>query len=383
METFFAPARRTERRQFKNQLMDVNRSPVMNALLQASEGVLVILNEDRQIIAMNHAFLEKLGLTNIQEALGLRLGESLSCIHAFEKPHGCGTTEHCVTCGAAIAMMTVIRDRREDEQICALVSDKKGEISDICLQIKAKPITVDGNAWVLFYAQDITRQQFWLNMDRVFFHDINNTLTALYGNIQLLEMRNPGNEEISGIRNTIERLVREIAIQKDFSHHRDAAFTPTKTTVKLSRIKKDLDTVVSGHKASFDREITASWPEQDLVLETDHLLLSRVLGNMVLNALEATPRKGNISITVTGSPDEAISFKVWNPTFIPAPVQKRIFQRYFSSKDGNGRGLGTYSMKLFGESYLKGSVGFTSTETEGTVFTFTLPPTKEPRLKDI
>ena len=357
--------------------MDVNRSPVMNALLQASEGVLVILNEDRQIIAMNHAFLDELGLTDIQKALGLRLGESLRCIHAFDKPHGCGTTEHCVTCGAAIAMMTVIRDRREDEQICALVSDRQGVVSDICLQIKAKPITVDGNEWVLFYAQDITQQQFWLNMDRVFFHDINNTLTALYGNVQLLEMGDPGNEEVSGIRHTIEQLVREIAIQKDFSHHRDATYTPTKTAVALSQVKKDLKTVISGHNASFDRKITASWPEQDLVMETDYLLLSRILGNMVINALEATPRKGYIRIEVTGSPDKEISFKVWNQSFISAPVQKRIFQRYFSSKDGNGRGLGTYSMKLFGESYLKGKVSFTSTETGGTVFTFTLPPFSE------
>ena len=355
--------------------MEVNQSPVMDVLLQASEGILVVLNQDRQIIAMNHAFLEELGLTNIQEALGLRLGESLGCIHAFDKPNGCGTTEHCMTCGSAIAMMTAINDRREDEQICALVSDRKGIVSDICLQVKAKPITVDGNEWILFYAQDVTQQQFWLNMDRVFFHDINNTLTALYGNIQLLEMEAPENEEISSIRNTIERLVREIAIQKDFSHHRDATYSPAQTPVPLSQVKKDLDAVVSGHKASFNREITASWPEQDLVLETDTLLLSRILGNMVINALEATPRQGKIRISVTGSQDEEVSFRVWNQAFIPVPLQKRIFQRYFSSKDGSGRGLGTYSMKLFGETYLNGKISFTSTKTEGTVFTFTLPAT--------
>ncbi len=85
MDTFFAPAERTERRNFKNQLMDVNQSPVMNALLEASEGILVVLNEDRQIIAMNHFFLEELGLPDIQEVLGMRLGESLTCIHAFDK----------------------------------------------------------------------------------------------------------------------------------------------------------------------------------------------------------------------------------------------------------------------------------------------------------
>lgn len=38
----------------------------------------------------------------------------------------------------------------------------------------------------------------------------------------------------------------------------------------------------------------------------------------------------------------------------------RIFQRSFSTKGAKGRGLGTYSMKLFGETYLGGQVSFRS-----------------------
>mgnify|MGYP006293419399 CR=1 len=34
-----------------------------------------------------------------------------------------------------------------------------------------------------------------------------------------------------------------------------------------------------------------------------------------------------------------------------------LFKRSFSTK-GVGRGIGTYSMKLFGEKYLKGKVDF-------------------------
>ena len=94
METYFAPAGRTERRQLRNQIMDISQSPVMDALLKTASGLLVVLNEDRQIIALNHAFLEKLGVDDIQEVLGLRLGESLKCIHSHGVPAGCGTTEY-------------------------------------------------------------------------------------------------------------------------------------------------------------------------------------------------------------------------------------------------------------------------------------------------
>jgi sensor histidine kinase regulating citrate/malate metabolism len=37
-----------------------------------------------------------------------------------------------------------------------------------------------------------------------------------------------------------------------------------------------------------------------------------------------------------------------------------------------GRGIGTYSMKLFGEKYLKGKVWFTSSAENGTSFFFEL-----------
>ena len=116
-------------------------------------------------------------------------------------------------------------------------SDRDGRISDICLQVRAQPIQVDGHRWILFYAQDVTQHQFWYNLDRVFFHDVNNTLTALYGNVQLLEMNSPDNPGIRSIRETVDRLVSEVAIQKDLSSHKDIAYTPAWTIVALSQVK--------------------------------------------------------------------------------------------------------------------------------------------------
>ena len=47
--------------------------------------------------------------------------------------------------------------------------------------------------------------------------------------------------------------------------------------------------------------------------------------------------------------------------------------RSFSTKADTGRGIGTYSMRLFGQRYLGGRVDFTSEEPEGTTFTVILP----------
>lgn len=53
-------------------------------------------------------------------------------------------------------------------------------------------------------------------------------------------------------------------------------------------------------------------------------------------------------------------------------VQLQVFQRSFSTK-GIGRGIGTYSIKLFAEKYLGGKVRFESREPTGTLFQVMLP----------
>ncbi len=378
MKRYSSPKKRADRQLINNQVKEISQSPVMDALLEVSGGLLAVLNEDRQVVALNYAFLEMLGLPDIENLLGLRLGEILGCVHALNAPEGCGTTAHCETCGAAIATLLAIEENIEKEQICALVANRDGHFSDICLQVRAKPIMVDKKRWILFYAQDISKEQFWVNLDRIFFHDINNTLTALYGNAQILEMTAKDNSTISEICKSIDRLVTEISIQKELSHYRDATFKSKRVPISLRQIKTEIDRTIIRHKSSIRKKIKASWPEKNIMLHTDYTLLSRVLQNMIINALEATNFDDIIQITVAHDKTKgSVKWEVWNRSCIPEPIQKRIFQRNFSSKPGKGRGLGTYSMKLFGETYLGGQVSFTSSPEQGTTFVFILPVNME------
>jgi signal transduction histidine kinase len=57
---------------------------------------------------------------------------------------------------------------------------------------------------------------------------------------------------------------------------------------------------------------------------------------------------------------------------MPKEVRLQVFQRSFSTK-GADRGLGTYSVKLLTEKYLKGKVSFSSQQGEGTTFFVLLP----------
>lgn len=332
----------------------------------------MVVNDDRQLVAVNHAFLEAIGIENPDEVLGLRLGESLHCVHAAEEPHGCGTTPYCSTCGAAIAIMAAIEHDQIEERVCALTSEHEGEIRDRALLVRAQPIWGDGRRWILIFAQDITQQQFWANLERVFFHDINNILSSLSGFSQLLELDLPDNALVVNIRVAAERLCQEIAFQRNLSQHKGSTPLMHQKDSTVDEIRKGLDVVISGHHVGQGKEILALWPEAPVAIKTDPLLASRVLGNMMINALEASPTGATIRLSTRLEP-EAIVWEVWNGGAIADDVQKRVFQKHFSTKGALGRGLGTFSMKLFGEHYLHGKVSFVSSPEAGTTFSFRLP----------
>jgi sensor histidine kinase regulating citrate/malate metabolism len=65
-------------------------------------------------------------------------------------------------------------------------------------------------------------------------------------------------------------------------------------------------------------------------------------------------------------------FLVSNSAVMTKEIKSQIFQRSFSTK-GVGRGIGTYSIKLFTENYLGAKVSFSTEKRKGTIFNIELP----------
>jgi signal transduction histidine kinase len=131
-------------------------------------------------------------------------------------------------------------------------------------------------------------------------------------------------------------------------------------------VLKDLKDLFSLQALAADKSILIVETSEDHLVNTDPVLLRRVLGNMVKNAIEVYNPKTIITLNCRAI-DRSIRFSVHNPAAIDENVQLQLFKRSFTTK-GIGRGLGTYSMKLLGEKYLKGKVGFESTKQTGTTF---------------
>lgn len=372
-ETFFAPAWRASLAQVEDAARAVAASPVVSALVAAYGSMVAVLNRQRQILEVNDGLLRFLGVPDAQELLGLRPGEAVRCVHAADQPNGCGTSRFCTTCGAAIAIVSALQDGQPQERECLLTFRRESEEA-LELRVRAVPLEVEGHGLVLLLLQDIRDEKRRQALEQVFFHDLNNTLMGVSGYAEMLAAA-----PTEAMPALAERLLRvahlatdEVRAQQLLAKAAAGEYRVRAERFRAGELLEDLARAFEDHPVARQRRLEVSPVAPDLVLETDRTLAYRVLANMLKNALEATPEGGVVRVACDGD-DTRVYFRVWNAGEIPAATALRMFQRYFSTKSGSGRGLGTYSMKLLGERYLGGRVGFTTDAVAGTLFSCDLP----------
>jgi signal transduction histidine kinase len=354
------------------QIGAVARHPVATGLLRAANGLVAIVNQKHEIVSLNDAFLSELGIRDPAEVLGLKPGEALDCRYAAEGAKGCGSSDHCASCGAAIALVTALATDGPIERRCALSSQRDGVPRDFAFSVRAHPILIAQKRFILLFLRDITRQQQRAALTRSFYHDLNNVLTGLNGACELLEFEGGSPDTVEQVVTATRRLTREIEIQRHLFLDDRGELDSRRQTVTLENLLEELETLVARHPAARNRLLEFPPLKPELSLRTDLSLCLRVLSNMVVNALEASD-EGGLVLVRTYRTEEDLVFAVWNSQPIPTQNQPRIFQRNFSTKEESGRGFGTYSMKLFAEKYLGGSVEFSSSRRDGTEFRLILP----------
>ncbi|MFH1139429.1 MAG: HAMP domain-containing sensor histidine kinase [Pseudomonadota bacterium] len=372
--TFFAPAERATSQQVDELVKAIVNEPVVNTVLRTVDGLLVILNPQRQILTANQTLLETLGV-DLSDCLGKRPGEALGCVYHQEGPGGCGTSRHCSKCGAVLAIMASQVGREPVEAECWMTRNVGGTLESAEFRVRSTPITVGGLEVYAFVLNDISFSKRKDALERVFFHDITNLIGGLLGCMELWE--ECSETDFKGLvpmaSNLVKRLSLEIENHRVLLEAEQGDLVVKWRLTSVNEILAGLPPIFHEHEAAKGKMLIIQPPRTGYMLRTDSSLLSRVLTNMIKNALEAVTTASQVRAWFEIK-DGAPTFFVHNPGVIPEDTALGIFQRSFSTKNGPGRGLGTYGMKVLGENYLKGKVGFTSTEAEGTLFFISLPP---------
>lgn len=372
METSFANADRTPAQVLKEEIKAITQSPLIKVLLKSLNGLSAVLDGNRQIITLNDHYLSYLNDIPVDKILGLRMGESLKCIHAGKMKGGCGTSQHCRTCGAALAITSAIAKEKKVEKECALEIDDNGIKKDLYFHVRCEPFLLKENKFYILFLRDETENQQRKMLEKAFFHDFSNLLNNLSTSTYMLSRGIQNNQVIESVCSTTNVLIRELEIQRCFMHNNLDYYRKSFSLLSTENLFSKLEDIFRdrSHKEEISIEYTKVSDLEEL--ESDEILLIRILSNMIINALEASEKGDKIHVSLKKLNNKA-RFAVQNRAFIPQDIQLRLFQKNFSTKGGSGRGIGTYSMKLFGEQILGGEIGFFSQEDCGTEFYLTLP----------
>jgi signal transduction histidine kinase len=363
--TYFAPAETATPEALRRQhTVVVAASQLREAFDAIPDGVLV-LNRQRQIVFANRAFCSFVGVSDPLVLLGLRPGEAVGCIRVAGTACPCGTTEHCRACGAVDAILASHGGQPQTRE-CRI--QRGAAAGPLDLRVRAAPFALEGERFTLFILQDIAHEKRRAALERIFFHDVLNTAGNIKSLIDLVSTAGP--EEAPRYQELLEQLsaelVGQIQAQRELLAAEAGELVVNPEEVDPAELLRNAAALYGGATP-----VQTEVPPKPPTMLTDRVLLQRVLANMIKNAAEAAGTAETIraGLTVEG---ERITFWVRNRAVLAPMVKLQIFQRSFSTK-GPGRGLGTYSMQLLSERYLRGSVDFTSSELEGTTFRATYP----------
>jgi signal transduction histidine kinase len=172
-------------------------------------------------------------------------------------------------------------------------------------------------------------------------HDFNNLLQALISHVQLLRSRSNDPEKVEASSREMEQLIGHGA-----SLTRQLLLFSRRETVKPERL--DLNEQVREASKMLQRVVKDNialrieLAPQHLHIDADRGQLDQVLMNLVVNASDAMPDGGQITIR-TGATNRT---RVWlsvkdTGVGIPEEIRERIFEPFFTTKGaGKGTGLG-------------------------------------------
>jgi PAS domain S-box-containing protein len=210
-------------------------------------------------------------------------------------------------------------------------------------------------------------------------HDFNNLLQAILGYAQLMK-QNPTNAEL------IERsltVVESAAMDGSETVRRIQQFARLRpdeqfVQVEINQIVQDAVAITRPRwEENIARESRALELRLDLqagaLMQGRPAALSEVLTNLILNAMDAMPTGGTLTIATRHAPGRDIRVTVCDTGVgMPETIRQRIFEPFYSTKGEAGSGLGL-SMAYSIVRRHGGEIHVDSEPGAGTTFTLTFP----------
>ena len=204
-------------------------------------------------------------------------------------------------------------------------------------------------------------------------HEINNPLLGILSHLEL-ELKDAPDEDIrTEIEQCIEGAKRiSSAVRGLLNYARPAPLTISRISVERM-VNETLNFLQ--HQPMFRNiQILTEVSEYLPMISADANQLSQILMNLLLNAAQAMPQGGKITISVAKVKfEDNIEIAVAdNGAGIPADILPHVFEPFFTTKRGKGTGLGLSISQAYVHSH-GGDIRLESLPERGTTVRLTLP----------
>jgi signal transduction histidine kinase len=212
-----------------------------------------------------------------------------------------------------------------------------------------------------------------------FIHEIKNHLSTLGLNLQLLaeDFQEPESQRERRALSRIQRLQHEcqrlVEVSNDFlrfARIKQLELTPADLGKVIEEMTDFFGPTARAANIEIKSFISADLPPVKL----DQEMFKQVLLNLLLNAEQAMPEGGELTIQATAedcNPRAVCLSLIDTGTGMPPDVQAKVFQPFFSTKKG-GTGLGLPTTRKIIQAH-GGSISLESEPGRGTKFTIRLP----------
>lgn len=207
-------------------------------------------------------------------------------------------------------------------------------------------------------------------------HDIKLPLSSIKGNLEIIKMSSEGESMMSQFIETAIASCEDINLMVnsliDLHKMKDGKMTVKTIRMPVNSIISDIVNNFSAYAQLSNVDILTEFNRENLEISTDPSLLSRILGNMIVNSLKNmdNTRKGKIIVSAEDNDGKTIIKVKDNGVGIPEEKKESIFDIYFSSyNDSGSHGLGLAFVKQAVE--IMGGTITVISEPGDTVFTIT------------
>ncbi len=220
----------------------------------------------------------------------------------------------------------------------------------------------------------IEREDAWREMAKQVAHEIKNPLTPMRLMIQRYQMNFDKNDP--ELEEKTKELSKTLIQQIDLLTSITDAFSDFAKMPNMLNEEVNVTEVVEDALDIFDKNwVHFQSDNPEIIAGIDKIYLTRVITNLVKNALQAIPGiHKEVKVKLSDYEDDYLITVEDNGTGIPLDKQSKIYEPKFTTKNG-GMGLGLAMVKKIVEDY-KGRIWF-ETSPNGTIFYVRIPKFQE------